>query len=147
MAKKSPFWRVGGASRDCMKQRNFTSGIFRITLGSDVGWAGGGLRRECLGDQIVVGWLMWNFLPLRSSGWVGRCATDRWGRDQALFLPATGLQLQYDPGPRLPASRPPNSAYVLQHLGMHFLRPCRRGANIFTNSFSVAFLQFCLGQR
>ena len=47
--------------------------------------------------------------------------------------------------------RPPlachlHSAYVLQHRGMHFLRPCARHAtNIFTNRLSVAFLKFCHG--
>ena len=47
--------------------------------------------------------------------------------------------------------RPPlachlHSAYVLQHRGMHFLRPCARHAtNIFTIRLSVAFLKFCHG--
>ena len=50
---------------------------------------------------IAVKFLTDRKLPWRSSGWVGRCATDRWSEDGALFLPTTGLQLQYDPGPRL----------------------------------------------
>ena len=56
---------------------------------------------------IAVKFLTDRKLPWRSSGWVGRCATDRWSEDGALFLPTTGLQLQYDmPTPaRVPATQ------------------------------------------
>ena len=85
-------------SKICIKHKNSTSGIFGITLGSDVGLAGGGLQRECLDGHIIIGATKKvDFLPLRSSSCgVGPCATDRCRGDRALFLPTTGLQLQYD---------------------------------------------------
>ena len=100
-------------SKICIKHKHSTSGIFGITLGSDVGLAGGGLQRECLDGHIIIGATKKvDFLPLRSSSCgVGPCATDRCRGDRALFLPTTGLQLQYDM-PTLPASLPATSTLL-----------------------------------
>ena len=82
-------------------------------------------------SMISRDWLLWNFWQIESyhgdplAEWVGVRLTAG-VRIEPSSCPRQVYNYNTTQAHASAASPPPNSAYVLQHLGMHFLRPCRQ---------------------